>query len=118
MTLFDKYQWQQWQEKQRHWSIVRWIATCDWRYYRLSWSGKTAFITALVQQLEQAGFSARLPHWQVLQSGRLLGARRVPQRHHHIPSFPMRPGLQACMPIRAVARANTRRERDPSGITL
>ena len=33
----------------------------------LTRSGKTAFVTALIHQLEQAGFSARLPHWQVLQ---------------------------------------------------
>ena len=93
MTLFDKYQWQQWQEKAE--TLVN--RSLD-RHLRLavtglSRSGKTAFITALVQQLEQAGFSARLPHWQVLQSGRLLGARRVPQRHHHIPSFPYEAGL-------------------------
>ncbi len=53
----------------------------------LARSGKTAFVTALIQQLEQAGFSARLPHWQVLQQGRLLGVQQVVQTHQHIPTF-------------------------------
>jgi len=62
----------------------------------LSRSGKTAFITALVHQLEQAGLQqARLPLWQVSASGRLLGVRRVPQQHHHIPSFGYEAGLAA-----------------------
>ncbi|WP_409422835.1 YcjX family protein [Pseudaeromonas sp. ZJS20] len=62
----------------------------------LSRSGKTAFITALVHQLEQAGLQqARLPLWQVNASGRLLGARRVPQQHHHIPSFGYEAALAA-----------------------
>jgi uncharacterized protein len=93
MTLFDKNHWQHWQDKAE--TLVN--RSLD-RHLRLavtglSRSGKTAFITALVQQLEQAGFSARLPHWQVLQSGRLLGARRVAQRNHHIPTFPYEAGL-------------------------
>ena len=54
----------------------------------LSQSGKTAFITALVNQLEHAGSGdAQLPLWQVLSQARLLGARRVPQSNAHIPSF-------------------------------
>lgn len=93
MSVFEKHRWQHWQEK----AGILVNRSLD-RHLRLavtglSRSGKTAFITALVHQLEQAGFSARLPHWQVLQSGRLLGARRVPQRHHHIPSFPYESGI-------------------------
>jgi hypothetical protein len=54
----------------------------------LSQSGKTAFITALVNQLEHAGaHDARLPLWQAQTQGRLLGVRRVPQVNAHIPSF-------------------------------
>ncbi|WP_116473509.1 YcjX family GTP-binding protein [Zobellella maritima] len=53
----------------------------------LSRSGKTAFITSLVNQLEHAGLDARLPHWEPAAEGRLLGIKRVPQRHHHIPAF-------------------------------
>ena len=53
----------------------------------LTRSGKTAFVTALIHQLEQAGFSARLPHWQVLQQERLLGIQQVVQTHQHIPTF-------------------------------
>lgn len=95
MSLFDKHQWQQWQEQAQ--TLVN--RSLD-RHLRLavtglSRSGKTAFITALVQQLEQVGFSARLPHWQVVQSGRLLGAKRVPQLNHHIPTFPYEAGLDA-----------------------
>ena len=95
MTLLDKLPWQSWQETAD--TLVN--RSLD-RHLRLavtglSRSGKTAFITALVHQLEQAGFSARLPHWQVLQSGRLLGVRRVAQRNHHIPTFPYAEGLAA-----------------------
>ena len=61
----------------------------------LSRSGKTAFITALVHLLEQAGHDPCLPHWQVMASGRWLGARRVPQRHHHIPAFAFEAGIEA-----------------------
>ena len=54
----------------------------------LSQSGKTAFITALVNQLEHACTGdAKLPLWQVQTQGRLLGVRRVPQLNAHIPSF-------------------------------
>ncbi|PSJ43882.1 YcjX family GTP-binding protein [Zobellella taiwanensis] len=53
----------------------------------LSRSGKTAFITSLVNQLEHAGIDARLPHWPPAAEGRLLGIKRVPSRHHHVPAF-------------------------------
>ncbi len=95
MKPFDKRQWHQWQTQAQ--MLVN--RSLD-RHLRLavtglSRSGKTAFITALVQQLEQVGFSARLPHWQVVQSGRLLGVKRVPQVNHHIPTFPYEEGLAA-----------------------
>lgn len=54
----------------------------------LSQSGKTAFITALVNQLENAcAADSRLPLWQAQRRGRLLGVRRVPQTNADIPSF-------------------------------
>lgn len=54
----------------------------------LSQSGKTAFITALVNQLEHAcSPDARLPLWKACDRGRLLGVQRVPQTNAHIPSF-------------------------------
>ena len=67
MTLLDKLPWQSWQETAD--TLVN--RSLD-RHLRLavtglSRSGKTAFITAPVHQLEEAGFSSRLPHWQVLQ---------------------------------------------------
>lgn len=53
----------------------------------LSRSGKTAFITALVHQLQQLDLATTLPHWQLVRSGRWLGGRQVPQQYHHIPTF-------------------------------
>jgi hypothetical protein len=54
----------------------------------LSQSGKTAFITALVSQLEHACTGdAKLPLWRLQAQGRLLGVRRVPQLNAHVPSF-------------------------------
>ena len=59
----------------------------------LSRSGKTAFITALVHQLEHAAIDGRLPLWDAARQGRLLGARRVPQQNLHIPTFAYERGL-------------------------
>lgn len=53
----------------------------------LSQSGKTAFITSLIDQLQRAGSTARLPAWQALQEGRILGVQRGIPPHHHIPVF-------------------------------
>lgn len=61
----------------------------------LSRAGKTAFITSLVNQLEHAASDARLPQWDVVRQGRLLGARRVAQINHHIPTFAYEPALAA-----------------------
>ncbi len=54
----------------------------------LAHSGKTAFIAALVNQLEHAcSRDAKLPLWRAHDRGRILGVRRVPQLNAHIPSF-------------------------------
>ncbi|NIF21987.1 YcjX family protein [Candidatus Pantoea multigeneris] len=46
----------------------------------LSRSGKTAFITSLVNQLLNVNSGARLPLFSVVRDQRLLGVKRVPQR--------------------------------------
>ena len=53
----------------------------------LSRSGKTAFITAFVNQLLNASSGARLPLFSVTREGRLHGARRVPQTDLGVPRF-------------------------------
>ena len=53
----------------------------------LSRSGKTAFITSLVNQLLNAGYSADLPFFEVTQDDQLVGVKRVPQKNLHIPRF-------------------------------
>lgn len=59
----------------------------------LSRAGKTAFITALVQQLQQA--DARLEALSAAREGRLLGARRVVQSDLDVPRFPYDDALAA-----------------------
>ncbi|CAM3449395.1 YcjX family protein [Halomonas lysinitropha] len=54
----------------------------------LSRSGKTAFITSLVNQLRHAGLEARLDLLPAAREGRLLGARRVQQQDLGVPRFP------------------------------
>ena len=54
----------------------------------LSRSGKTAFLTSLVNQLRHAGLEARLDLMPVAREGRLLGARRVSQPDLGVPRFP------------------------------
>ncbi|MEG2112585.1 MAG: YcjX family protein, partial [Hafnia sp.] len=46
----------------------------------LSRSGKTAFITSLVNQLLHIHSGARLPLFSAVREERILGAKRVPQR--------------------------------------
>ncbi|HGJ5872508.1 MAG TPA: YcjX family protein [Arsenophonus apicola] len=53
----------------------------------LSRSGKTAFITSLVNQLLHVQSGARLPLFSAAREGRLLGAKRIPQKHFNIPRF-------------------------------
>ncbi len=56
----------------------------------LSRSGKTAFITALVNQLLNIHTGARLPLLSAAREERLLGVKRVPQRDFGIPRFTYR----------------------------
>ena len=59
----------------------------------LSRSGKTAFITALVNQLLNIHAGARLPLLSAAREERLLGVKRVPQRDFGIPRFTYDEGL-------------------------
>ncbi|WP_271459719.1 YcjX family protein [Pantoea leporis] len=59
----------------------------------LSRSGKTAFITSLVNQLLNVHSGARLPLFSVVREDRLLGAKRVPQRELGTPRFTYDEGL-------------------------
>lgn len=61
----------------------------------LSRSGKTAFITALVNQLLMVNSGARLPMFAAARDGRLLGAKRVPQRHLGLSRFAYDEGIAA-----------------------
>lgn len=54
----------------------------------LSRSGKTAFITAMVNQLLNVHAGARLPLLSAVREERLLGVKRVPQRDFGIPRLP------------------------------
>lgn len=63
----------------------------------LSRSGKTAFITSLVNQLLNANNGARLPLFSVAREERLLGVKRIPQRDMGIARFNYDSGLaQLC----------------------
>ncbi len=53
----------------------------------LSRSGKTAFITSLVNQLLNEGSNSQLSFFNVVHQGRFIAAKRVPQKHLHIPRF-------------------------------
>ncbi len=59
----------------------------------LSRSGKTAFITSLVNQLLNLNHGSRLPLFSAAREGRLLGAKRVPQRDFGVPSFTYDSGI-------------------------
>ncbi|PIJ51772.1 hypothetical protein BL250_06625 [Erwinia sp. OLTSP20] len=59
----------------------------------LSRSGKTAFITSLVNQLLSLHSGARLPLFSAAREGRLLGVKRVPQRDLGMPRFTYDQGL-------------------------
>lgn len=59
----------------------------------LSNSGKTVFITALIQQLMHSGQSLNLPFFRVLAEGRLLGTRLASPRSLRIPRFPYEEAL-------------------------
>ncbi|QBY05310.1 YcjX family protein [Thalassotalea sp. HSM 43] len=53
----------------------------------LSQSGKTAFITSVVNQLINEGSGQPLAFFDVVHQGRFIGAKRVRQKHLHIPRF-------------------------------
>jgi len=53
----------------------------------LSRSGKTAFITSLVNQLINEGNSSQLSFFDVSHQGRYIAAKRVPQNNLHIARF-------------------------------
>lgn len=59
----------------------------------LSRSGKTAFITAFVNQLLQVNSGARLPLFSVVREERLLGVKRVPQRDLGVSRFAYDEGI-------------------------
>ncbi|SUG33173.1 ATPase [Salmonella enterica subsp. arizonae] len=59
----------------------------------LSRSGKTAFITAIVNQLLNVHAGARLPLLSAVREERLLGVKRVPQRDFGIPRFTYDEGI-------------------------
>ncbi|WP_380178093.1 YcjX family protein [Kalamiella sp. sgz302252] len=59
----------------------------------LSRSGKTAFITSLVNQLLNVNAGARLPMFSAARDGRLLGVKRVPQRDMGIQRFTYDEGM-------------------------
>lgn len=59
----------------------------------LSRSGKTAFITALVNQLLNIQNGARLPLLGAAREGRLLAVRRAPQQNLGIPRFTYDEGI-------------------------
>ena len=53
----------------------------------LSRSGKTAFITSLVNQLVNEGHNSNLNFFNPIHQGRFIAAKRVPQKHFHIGRF-------------------------------
>lgn len=59
----------------------------------LSRSGKTAFITAMVNQLLSIHAGARLPLLSAVREERLLGVKRIPQRDFGITRFTYDEGL-------------------------
>ncbi|KPQ23156.1 MAG: putative ATPase [Halomonas sp. HL-48] len=61
----------------------------------LSQSGKTAFLTSLVNQLRHAGVEAQLDMLPAAREGRLLGAQRLNQPDLGVPRFPYDPGMAA-----------------------
>jgi predicted YcjX-like family ATPase len=53
----------------------------------LSRSGKTAFITSIVNQLINEGSGAKLNFFDPVHQGNFIAAKRVPQKHYHVPRF-------------------------------
>lgn len=61
----------------------------------LSRSGKTAFITSLVNQLLNEGVDSQLSFFEPVHQGRFIAAKRVKQKHFHIPRFEYEHALQS-----------------------
>lgn len=61
----------------------------------LSRSGKTAFITSLVNQLLNVNTGARLPLFSAARDKRLLGIKRIPHRDLSVPRFAYDEGIAA-----------------------
>lgn len=80
----------------------------------LSRSGKTAFITAMVNQLLNLHAGARLPLLSAVREERLLGVKRVPQRDFGIPRFTYDEGLAQLYGASRTAHPDAWRERNPS----
>jgi len=53
----------------------------------LSGSGKTVFITSLVNQILHGMESQHLPFFEISSTGRFQGAKIVDQKHLHVPAF-------------------------------
>jgi len=53
----------------------------------LSRSGKTAFITSLVNQLINEGSGSQLPFFTPVHQGQFIAAKRIPQKNIHIARF-------------------------------
>ncbi len=53
----------------------------------LSRSGKTAFITSLVNQLINEGNGSKLSFFNPVHQGTFIAAKRVPQKNFHVPRF-------------------------------
>ncbi len=60
----------------------------------LSQSGKTAFITSLVNQLINEGHGQPLTFFDTSHQGRFIGAKRIAQKNLHIPRFDYDGGMQ------------------------
>jgi len=61
----------------------------------LSRSGKTAFITSLVNQLLNYNSESQLSFFEPIQSQRFIAAKRVPQQHYHIGRFDYESAMSA-----------------------
>ncbi|GLX77394.1 hypothetical protein tinsulaeT_07340 [Thalassotalea insulae] len=61
----------------------------------LSRSGKTAFITSLVNQLVNENSQSQLDFFNPIHQGRFIAAKRVPQKHLHIARFDYEKAMQA-----------------------
>ena len=61
----------------------------------LSRSGKTAFITSLVNQLINEGSTTHLSFFNPVHQGRFIAAKRVPQKNVHIARFDYEQALDA-----------------------